>query len=67
MAIIESAAAANPVSQEPFGTSPAGSVAASDDLLGALDAMVAGSAWGSAPMLSREQANSRVEGEGGLQ
>src|SRR5574340_374740 len=45
-------------------TSPAltrgGSEASSDDLLEKLDAIVAGSQWGEAPVLTRAQANDRA-------
>lgn len=50
MAIVESAAQSVPTRQAPED---------SDDLLQALDHIVAASDWGAAPVLSREQANAR--------
>lgn len=44
----------------PERTSPPVESTASDDLLERLDRIVAGSQWGSAPVLTREQANDRA-------
>ena len=73
MAIVEAAAAPGAWPALPAGTSESEPVYAlatatrsapagdhPDDLLTELDAIVAGSQWGQAPMLSREQAHDRV-------
>ena len=49
-----------PVAPRPYAAPAPAEPVAGNDLLAQLDAIVAGSHWGEAPLLSREQANDRA-------